>query len=59
MKLTSFFAIAVAGAALASCASPQGAAGGASSADQVRQQELKQMEAQGQRNDFDKPFKKN
>jgi len=43
-------------AALAACATPQAAAPG--SADQARQQELGQMEAQGQRNDIDKPFKK-
>lgn len=41
-------------AALAGCASPQQAGTGPRSPNQVKQQALKQMEAQGQRNDFDK-----
>jgi hypothetical protein len=43
--------LAVAGAAtLAACAPPQQG----SEADQLKQEELKQMETKGQRNDFDK-----
>jgi hypothetical protein len=42
-------------AALASCAvQQQQTSAGARSADQAKQQELKQMEQQGQRNDFDR-----
>jgi hypothetical protein len=42
---------------LAGCATPQGGAAPGTS-NQVKQQELGQMEGQGQRNDIDKPFKK-
>ena len=47
--------IALAVAMLAACAGPQQqASAGPRSPNQVKQDELKQMEQQGQRNDFDK-----
>jgi hypothetical protein len=44
-------------AAVAACATPPSGAA-PRSPSQVKQQELEQMETQGQRNDIDKPFKK-
>ena len=41
---------------LAACATPSGPATGPRSPNQVKQQELSQMERVGQRNDFDKPL---
>jgi hypothetical protein len=40
----------------AACATPPGPASGPKSPNQVKQQELSQMERVGQRNDFDKPL---
>ena len=44
----------VAALAAAACATPQQTSGGPRSPAQMKQDELKQMEQQGQRNDFDK-----
>jgi hypothetical protein len=44
----------VVGTAIAACAPQQQGSSGARSADQLKQEELKQMETKGQRNDFDK-----
>ena len=47
--------IALVAAVLSACATPQQqASGGPRSPNQLKQDELKQMEQQGQRNDFDK-----
>ena len=54
MKLVGICGIAFVAAALAACATQQQASGGPRSPNQLKQQELQQMEAQGQRNDFDK-----
>jgi hypothetical protein len=42
--------------AVAGCATSSGPAAGPKSPNQIRQQELTQMEKAGQRNDFDKPL---
>ena len=54
MKAIVMGCIVVAGAAIAACAAQQQGDSGARSADQLKQEELKQMETKGQRNDFDK-----
>ena len=55
MNLVRIGGIALVAGALAACATPQQqTSAGPRSPNQMKQQELKQMEAQGQRNDFDK-----
>jgi hypothetical protein len=54
MKMLRMCSIAALAAALAACATQQQASGTPHSPAQLKQQELKQMEEQGQRNDFDK-----
>jgi outer membrane protein assembly factor BamE (lipoprotein component of BamABCDE complex) len=55
MKPVRICVIALVAAALASCATPQQqTSAGPRSPNQMKQDELKQMEQQGQRNDFDK-----
>ena len=57
MSIVRIGIVALCCAAIAACATPQsGAAAG--STNQVKQEELGQMEGAGQRNDIDKPFKK-
>jgi len=57
MRLVRIGIVALCCVAVAGCATPQGAAA-AGSVNQVKQEELGQMEGAGQRNDIDKPFKK-
>lgn len=52
MRRTWICAIAL--VALAGCAAQQQTGAGPRSPNQLKQQELQQMESQGQRNDFDK-----
>jgi hypothetical protein len=54
MKPVRICVIGLVAAALTACATQQQASSGPRSPNQVKQDELKQMEQQGQRNDFDK-----
>jgi len=54
MKMSRMCLIAALAAALAACATQQQAGSGPRSPAQMKQDELKQMEQGGQRNDFDK-----
>ena len=54
MKAVRICACALVAAVLAACATQQQTSAGPRSPNQVKQDELKQMESQGQRNDFDK-----
>jgi len=57
MSIVRIGIVALCCAAVAACATGQGGAA-AGSTNQVKQEELGQMEGAGQRNDIDKPFKK-
>jgi hypothetical protein len=54
MKPFRICVIALVAGALCACATQQQTSAGPRSPNQVKQDELKQMESQGQRNDFDK-----
>ena len=54
MRIVTICGIALAAAAFAGCASQQQASTGPRSPNQVKQDDLKGMEAQGQRNDIDR-----
>ena len=58
MKVAGIGCVALLAATLAACANQQQASGSPRSPNQLKQQELQQMEAQGQRNDIDKPLAK-
>jgi hypothetical protein len=57
MRIVTIGIAALCCAVVSACATPPGDAA-AGSPNQVKQQELGQMEGAGQRNDIDKPFKK-
>jgi len=57
MRIVRIGILALCCTAVAACATGQGGAA-AGSTNQVKQEELGQMEGAGQRNDIDKPFKK-